>query len=125
MINTSYFAKYKGDNGVAITRYKPKWWKGEWMPSLAPSPELLNWWKTLSKEEQRATGYIAEYVQRFLKELKAIEPTIPELAKSLQGKVLLCYENLETDFCHREVVAQLFEIYGFECKELDYEYKEN
>ena len=130
MIYTSYFAKYTSKCGdlnkaIAITRYKPKWWQGDWMPSLAPSPELLNWWKSLSKEQQQATGYIVEYTYRFINEtLKPLEPNISKIASNLEGKVLLCYENLDKDFCHREVVASWFETHGFKCEELEYEEKE-
>ena len=127
MIYTSYFAKYVSKRGdlnkaIAITRFRPKWWKGEWMPSLAPSIDLLDWWKSLSKEEQQATGNIVAYTDRFIEEtLKPLGSDLGTLARSLEGKVLLCYENLDKDFCHREVVAQWFTAHGFECEELSYE----
>ena len=120
MIHTSYFAKYKGNNGVAITRFRPKWWKGEWLPLLAPSSELLNWWKTLSEEERHLPENIKEYSKILLEELKVLNPNAKEIAKKLQGKVLLCYENINKDFCHRVVVAQWFKSLGYECEELSY-----
>ena len=118
MIYTSYFAKYKGDKGVSIARSTPKWWKGDCYKTLAPSVELLKWWKSLAKEEQTAAGYIVKYTQRFLEEtLNPLEPFINDIYESLDGKVLLCYEKSE-DFCHREIVAQWFIAHGLECKEL-------
>lgn len=119
MIYTSYFAKYRGDNGVSITRFTPKWWKGPECKELAPSIELLNWWKSLPEECRHSTGYIVEYTERFIEEtLKKID--VGKLAKELDGKVLLCYENLDKDFCHREVVAQWFNALGYECEEIEY-----
>ena len=120
MIYTSYFAHYRGSNGVSIARWSPKWFAGPNCIALAPSVDLLNWWKSLSKEEQHKVSNIAIYLDRYKKEtLFPLENQVDELYSKLDGKVLLCYENLSKDFCHRSIVALWFQKHGYECKELD------
>ena len=118
MIYTSYFAKYKGDKGVSITRFNPKWWNGDGYKVLAPSVELLKWWKSLSKEEQLDIENIQKYTQRFIEEtLNPLESFVNDIYEALDGKVLLCYEK-SSDFCHRHLVADWFIEHGLKCKEL-------
>lgn len=120
MIYTSYFAHYKGSNGVSIARWSPKWFNGLEYKLLAPSVNLLNWWKTLSKEEQHNIDNINTYIKIYKEEtLSVLENQITEIYSALDNKVLLCYENINKDFCHRNVVTKWFQEHGFECKELD------
>ena len=67
MIRTSYFAKYRGDNGVSIALYSPRWWNGPSYRKLAPSPELLDYWKKTHDTE----GYIHRY---YLEVLDHLDP---------------------------------------------------
>ena len=112
MIYTSYFAHYKGDNGVAICLGAP-WWKGERYPNLAPSNELLNWWKSSSKEFLAQFFYSTKYYTDVLDKLD-----VHKVAKELDGKVLLCFEK-PSDFCHRHIVAKWLRDNGYECEELE------
>ena len=120
MIYTSYFGKYRGDKGVSIAKWTPKWFIGESMPCFAPSKNLLNWWKTLDKKAQSNPDYQMQYYEAYTREtLEPLVPYVHELAKQLDGKVLLCYEKPE-DFCHRHIVANWFCKYGYLCDELEY-----
>ena len=51
-MQTSYFAKYKGSDGVAICLYKPYWFKGEHYPTLAPTKEILEDYKNGDIDEE-------------------------------------------------------------------------
>lgn len=96
-IQTSYFAKYKDQpNGVAITRYTPKWFKGETYPALAPTKAILDAYKGRKITE-------VEFEARYKKDV--LEPLCPyEVYYDLKGKTLLCFEK-SSDFCHRHLVA--------------------
>lgn len=111
MIYTSYFAHYKGDNGVAICLGAP-WWKGERYPNLAPYKELLDWWKNVEHSQQNIAIYVDCYRQYVLSTLD-----VHTVASELEGKVLLCFEK-PNDFCHRQVVAQWLRENGYKCEEL-------
>jgi uncharacterized protein YeaO (DUF488 family) len=134
MIYTGYFAMAKHyPNPISIALYPPKWFKGlSNMTSLAPSKELLGWWK--SKKEHTKEDE-SEYTERYLKEnrsglLLAVKklgvivnseqligeklpnlPTSPDL-----DYTLLCYEK-PGDFCHRHIVAQFLREHGIPCEE--------
>ena len=111
MIYTSYFARYKGDNGVAICLGAP-WWKGERYPNLAPSSELLNWWKGSKKTIVEWNLFTYYYQVQTLSQLD-----VHKVAKELDGKVLLCFEK-PSDYCHRIIVADWLQRNGYECEEL-------
>lgn len=110
MIKTSYFAKYKGEDGISISRYTPKWFKGNSFKPLAPNVDLLNDYKN---------GLINEdtYKQRYYKEtLNKLNAQL--IYKLLDNKVLLCYETSDK-FCHRHIVAEwLNKELGIEVKEI-------
>ena len=117
MIYTSYFSskKYNKEDGISIARYN-KFWKGNSYQYLYPSPRLLAWWKSLTKEEQLKNENINQYCQAYYEEtLMDLNPHT--VAAELDGKVLLCYEKSE-DFCHRHIVAEWLERYGYKVKEL-------
>lgn len=94
-MNTSYFAHYRGTDGVAITAYKPKFWNGPTYPPLAPDRDLLADYKEGMINE---AGYEAE----FRAKLATLDPQ--KVWDDLHDKVLLCYERPD-DFCHRHIVA--------------------
>jgi len=103
MIQTSYFAKYKGDNGISIALYTPKWFKGEVYKNLVPTPEILFTYKASNKTRLDQICYICEYKNSILSKL---DPK--KVAEDLDNKVLLCYEK-SGDFCHRIIVAKWLE----------------
>ena len=94
-MNTSYFAHYRGQDGVAITAYKPPFFKGDWYPALAPSKDLLARYKAGTVDDE---GYTTE----FTKYLATLD--VEAIWRDLGDKVLLCYESPEK-FCHRHLVA--------------------
>lgn len=96
MIQTSYFAKYKEDNGISIARFTPKWFKGETYIKLAPDKELLLAFKN---SEITQKEFIELYYLECLKKLDA-----KEVYNDLQGKTLLCVETSDK-FCHRHIIA--------------------
>lgn len=117
MIYTSYFSskKYNKEDGISIARYN-KFWDGEIYPLLYPSICLLTWWKRMPTNFQQSKKYQDQYKEAYYEEnLSKLNPHI--VAAELEGKVLLCYEKSE-DFCHRHIVAEWLERYGYEVKEL-------
>ena len=97
MIQTSYFAKYKGDNGISIARFSLKWFKGESYIRLAPPSWLLNKYKNKQVTEEEYKELYYTYVLN--------KENAQEVYNDLDGKVLLCYE-ISSDFCHRHIVAE-------------------
>ncbi len=120
MIKTSYFAKIKQlnipvDDCVAIT-LGAAFWKGEKETNLAPTKELLNWWKSLSKEEQLSKEFQSKYKKEYVKTvLNKLNPK--EIYKKYNNKIFLCFEKTG-DFCHRHIVSSWLKYHGFECEEL-------
>lgn len=113
MIYTSYFAKYRGENGISIARSQPmkdgKPYYDE-MSNLKPPAWLLREYKmeSLSVEE------FEQHYHRLV--LQGLNPHA--YAHKLQGKVLLCWEK-PGDFCHRHLVADWLRKAGYEVKEWD------
>jgi len=117
MIYTSYFSsrKYKPEDGISIARWAP-FWHGSNFSALAPSEELLKWWKSLSSEVREKADTKQHYANIYREQiLNKLNPA--EIAQVLEGKTLLCFEKSE-DFCHRHIVAKWLREAGFECEEL-------
>ena len=117
MIYTSYFSskKYNKEQGISIARWN-KFWQGESYTDLYPSINLLNWWKSLTKEEQNSEECQHSYFEAYKEEtLSKLDPH--KVAAELEDKVLLCYEKSE-DFCHRHIVAAWLRHYGYVAEEL-------
>ena len=114
MIYTSYFAHYKGDDGVAICLWLPSWSTNiKHYPELAPTQDILLKWKNSAQSKLDERDYIETYKKEVLGKLD-----VNKVAKDLDGKVLLCYEKTGK-FCHRNIVRDWFIENGYECKELD------
>jgi uncharacterized protein YeaO (DUF488 family) len=99
-IRTSYFAKYKGDDGVSIALKTPEWFnQAAIYKALAPSWSILgNYQASLHTKENQEI-----YEKRYRTEILAKRNPI-EVARDLNGMVLLCYEK-SGEFCHRHIVA--------------------
>lgn len=105
---TSYWgghAKWPTDAiPIGITRYKPHFFYGINLESLAPSENLLWKWKNnqideymferLYFEELRERGFTPEGVKSILREAVGYRPII-----------LCCYEKPD-EFCHRHLLAK-------------------
>ena len=90
MIYTSYFSskKFNEKDGVAIT-LGGNFWKGEVYKELAPTPQILNLWKKEGRNNPKGELiYEALYRRDLLSKL-----VVSEVAKKLDGKVLLCFEK--------------------------------
>lgn len=113
MIYTSYFSKYRGDNGVSIARSQPmkngEPYYGE-LTEFRPPAWILEGFKAGSITEKEFKHYYKNIV------LRGFSPV--SWGKRLQGKVLLCLEK-PGDFCHRNIVADWLRKAGFEVKEWD------
>ncbi len=108
-MKTSYFAHYRGPDGIAITVYKPKFWNGDVYPDLAPSRDLLNRYKAGKATDE-------EYTVEFNRHLSTLDPKT--VWRDLKDKVLLCYETADK-FCHRHLVANwIKESLGYEVEEI-------
>ncbi len=109
-MNTSYYSKYKGENGVCISLYKPQGWKGLHYPSLSPSSRLLlDYKKGLVTDE----GFELRYKEETLSKL---DPN--KVYKELRGKVLLGHYDTRS-LCHRHMIAKwLKETIGVDVSEL-------
>ena len=126
MIYTSYFAKLRNlpwyYKPISICAKPPNGYSGLQYKKLAPTYSILmNYKKNLDKEL---------YTERFEKEI--LDKLNPEdvvkelltLAGNFKGVnyspeiVLVCYEK-PTDFCHRHLVADWLNEYGYDVQELN------
>ena len=109
-IYTSYFAKYKGSQGISIARSTPNWFIGRELKELAPPYDLVQRFKNGNIDERT---FQEEYINRVLANVNPFK-----LARSLKdGDVLLCYEKTES-FCHRHILSEWLRQYGVEVEEL-------
>ena len=99
-MNTSYFAKYKGENGVSIAQGTPIWFKGRIYKPLCPPWSLINKYKSDGDKEYYIRMY-NEIVLANLDPIKVYNDLGPEA-------VLMCWEK-SGDFCHRHIVAEWLE----------------
>ena len=95
-MKTSYFAKYKGADGVNIAIKSAPGFKGESYPALYPK------WSFLKKYKQDGDkdAYTKEYYKQVLSKLDPVE-----VYEDLKEKTLLCWEK-PGSFCHRRLVAR-------------------
>ena len=111
MIQTSYFALYRENRGVNIALFPPKGFKGKSYSKLAPTPNLLKWWKSCEQTPENAGTYKLRYYKEVLDKLD-----VNKVGKTLEGYTVLCFESKEK-FCHRHLVAEWLRAGGFECCE--------
>lgn len=133
-MRTSYYARYKGENGVSIAGWPPEWYTGRQFKKLAPKWNFFSTYKEELKsiEKRFEKGFITEsqkriligcaektYVYHYYKQvLDYLDPkqVYEELGADA---VLLCWETPEK-FCHRHIVAEwLSKALGIEILEID------
>jgi len=95
-MKTSYFAKYKKDDGISIAKFVP--FKIDCYDVLFPNCDLVKKYKK-DKDERK---FFKEYYS-YLKTLNQ-----NKVYNDLKDKTLLCYEKSE-DFCHRSIVSYWLE----------------
>lgn len=109
MIYTSYWSNLKNlDKNlvVNISRWN-KFWTGKNCDELKPSVKML----IDFKEGKIGVKEYTYFFKWYLTELD-----VKELAARLDGKILCCYEK--SGFCHRHIVSEWFNHFGFQCMEL-------
>lgn len=107
MIYTSYFAKYKGKDGVSIATKQPPGCNFPVFQPLVPELDLVWGYKRGQLTEE-------EYKNTYFKQLSTLD--VQHVAKALENKVLLCWEGSDK-FCHRHLVAEWLNSHGILCKE--------
>ena len=119
-IYTSYFANLKNLEKedifpIGICCYPPKWFNGPNLGAIAPTPDILEKYKSSHAEYEKR--YKAEVLSIF----KDVSTLINKISYISGGKdvALCCYEK-PSDFCHRHIVAKwLEEQAGIEVKEFE------
>ena len=108
MIYTSYWSRVKtfekyGVEPVAISRGKPKWFKGRSCDAIAPT------WAMLKMSDE-------DYWTHYWKMLEAVDPH--DFARWLGDSdvALLCWEKDIND-CHRKAVGEWLRANGIPCEE--------
>lgn len=107
MIYTSNYAKTRSIDSsllVGISRGMPKTFKGKQVIELAPAT-----WEMIKM------GNWEKFVPLFNAQLDKLN--VHKYAQLLDGKYLLCWENLEEKTCHRTLVREWFIRNGYECEE--------
>jgi len=125
MIYTSYFAKLKKIpwyyKPISICAKSPTGYTGLQYKKLAPTYSILMDYKRDQNEEL----YTKRFEQEILDKLDPNEVVKDLLVLSGNSKgidytpeiVLVCYEK-STDFCHRHLVADWLNTYGYKVEEL-------
>jgi len=94
-MQTSYFARYKGTDGVSIAVGSPRWFKGDKYALLCPTWDII--------ESYFKTNDWKVYEERYRKEiLSKLDPN--KVYEDLKDKVILCWERSNCN-CHRHIVA--------------------
>jgi len=98
-MKTSYFAKYRDDDGVNIAIKHPPGFDGPSYPALFPK------WHFLKKYKR--DGDEASYTEAYHREvLSHLDPA--QVWADLKDKTLLCWEK-SGSFCHRRIIATWLE----------------
>lgn len=118
-IYTSYFAiiSYLPSDlvPIAICGKSPEWYVGLEYKKLAPKYKFFMEWKKTKDND----FYVKHFNTEVLDYLNADE-IVKELEQMSDGKdvVLLCYEKPD-EFCHRHLVAEWLNGYGYPCTEIE------
>lgn len=126
-IYTSYFASpmLKGNSSyevIGITAKPPTWFNGVNLLTLAPSWDLVKWYKNKQKEGSVTEEDIKRYISIYLSMLRDRDDKIIDILLTLKNYdkdvVLVCYEKPD-EFCHRHILASYIrEKYGIDITEL-------
>ena len=107
-IYTGYFAGIRNyPSGVliiGITRFKPEYFKGINLESLAPSANLLRQYKN-----KEIDNFI--FKQKYIQEIEDrgfVAKSVRQILEEIAGNrdiILCCYEK-PSEFCHRHILAE-------------------
>lgn len=95
IVRTSYFARYKGPDGINIAMKPVPGFKGPSYPALYPKWSFLSQYK----KDNDKHAYTKAYYEQVLSHL---DPQ--EVYNDLKDKTLLCWEKAGL-FCHRRIIA--------------------
>ncbi len=116
MIYTSYFAKLKDvENPIAICGKSHEWYGGPQFRTLAPKWKFFSDYKAGLIDSDGYTKQYAELVTGQLDPHKVVQDLMA-IYPGAQNITLLCYE-IQTDFCHRHLVAKWLQENGYPVKE--------
>ncbi|MBC6433352.1 DUF488 domain-containing protein [Nostoc sp. HG1] len=104
-IFTSYYAGQIKGEAVSISLYPPKGWKNKHSPIFAPTPELLQWWKSSDQDAKSQEQYKRQFIEILQSRQQMIELWVNRQRKNPQDITLCCYEKVG-DFCHRHQVGE-------------------
>ncbi|WP_242063034.1 hypothetical protein [Nostoc sp. FACHB-145] len=105
MIYTSYYAGQIKGEAVSISLSPPKGWQGKHSPVFAPTPQLLQWWKSSAKDaaaQQESKRQFSEILQS---RTLLIQLWVNRQRQNPVDVTLCCYEK-PSDFCHRHQVGE-------------------
>ena len=122
VIYTTYFANLKklpkDIFPISIAGKAPDWYNGAQYRKLAPKYSFFKEWK----ESHNNDYYIKCFKEQVLDKLDIVNVIRDILDISSNNGyfsnriALVCYEKPE-DFCHRHLVTEWLNNYGFDCKE--------
>lgn len=99
------------DNAIAISRTVPKFFKGERIREFAPPMAMIQ------RLKNNDSGQWQWFMEQYSKQIYML-PNLEELYKQSIDKILLCHCSAES-FCHRILLAKIFEIeFGAEVEEV-------
>ncbi|MEJ1930563.1 DUF488 family protein [Nostoc sp. NIES-2111] len=105
MIFTSYYrGEIKGE-AVSISLYPPKGWNGKHLPLFAPTPELLQWWKSSAKDAIAQEEYKRRYREILDSRQQLIGLWVGKQKDKPVDMTLCCFEKTG-EFCHRHQVGE-------------------
>lgn len=101
-MRTSYFSKYKDNNGISICTRPPVWFIGKEYRKLAPKYWMLMAYKKGKITEEE---YIEIYKTEVLSKLDPMKVYDDLINLCGEDSVLLCWEA-SGKFCHRHIVSE-------------------
>ncbi|MBD2505095.1 DUF488 family protein, N3 subclade [Anabaena azotica] len=99
-IYTSYYrGEIKGE-AVSISLYPPPGWTGKHLLLFAPTPELLQWWKSSAKDATAQDEYKRRFRDILDSRQQLIQLWVGKQKDNLQDMTFCCFEP-DGQFCHR------------------------
>ncbi|MCC2693884.1 hypothetical protein [Nodularia sp. LEGE 04288] len=92
-IYTSYYAGEIKGEAVSISLYPPKGWTGKHLPLFAPTPELLQWWKSSPKDTATQQEYKRQFREILNSRLTLIQLWVDKHKENPQDITLCCFEK--------------------------------
>lgn len=107
VIYTPYFAQLKKiKNPISIALWKPKWYNGPELLTLAPTKNILTTWKNSNQTNIDWQNYTNSYINEILNkiDINLLLNQIKQIYPNENFVTFLCYEKPK-DYCHRHIVS--------------------